>query len=150
MRFARGDSFKKGQREEREREKKGGLRRCLFFSKRGRRRRRSSGSRSRYQGAALMAALSFCRIIKQTDRKDEEERNNQTCRSIGGARASGVIYVRVKAERPASRIQLATIYFFDGSFLLISLLRRRFKFLFLRIKRMQVIVCLNERASAPP
>jgi hypothetical protein len=50
-----------------------------------------------------MAALSFCRIIKQTDRKDEEERNNQTCRSIGGARASGVIYVRVKAERPASR-----------------------------------------------
>jgi hypothetical protein len=95
--------LKKGKEREREREKKGGPRRCLFVSKRGRRRRRSSGSRSRYQGAALMAALSFCRIIRQTDRKDEEERNNQTCRSIGGARASGVIYVRVKAERPASR-----------------------------------------------
>ena len=79
------DSFKKGQKDskrERKRVASGGL---GVFSKRGR-RRRSSGSRSLYQGAALMAALSFCRIIRQTDGQ-RRERNNQTCRSIGGARA---------------------------------------------------------------
>ena len=107
------DSFKKGQKH-RERERKrvasGGL---GVFSKRG---RRSSGSRSRYQGAALMAALSFCRIIRQTDRQ-RRERNNQTCRSIGGARA--YIHCNIcpcQRKKDYSRpvltiIQLATFFF---------------------------------------
>jgi hypothetical protein len=111
---ARLTRLKKGKRIERERERKrvasGGL---GVFSKRG---RRSSGSRSRYQGAALMAALSFCRIIRQTDRQ-RRERNNQTCRSIGGARAyihCNICPCQRKKDysRPVLTIfQLATFFF---------------------------------------